>query len=633
MAGKCEMQEKINELSRLLQNEKDLRVREQQRATQRERALRAEMESMTITVCDITDECKGKTAEIESIRKQMDELQEKVEELKLLREKDLHVDKQRWVSEQEKALRKEISDLNEQLQRERNECEASFEPKFKALEKQNKALITEVEQLEMRCKENNLTPKDLSEKVVADSTEKVTVTYQNSSAQTELEVCAQVVPRNFTTEGEQALCAEIEQLKLQLSEEQDLRAERQQRDFERVNFLHKEICDLKVKFQWERTECGASTVSELKAMELLCDLGEQLQKEQNECAASFMPKIDLLEKENGIFITQVEQLKTSCRENNLALQDLSKKDEIESAEEVTVVHQQDETQEPETSAQKENEACGEEPLRNSEEEQVPEQETSGLVKKLQTDVLQNLDTLAALDKQSKLLSNYLNQLRISFDCVAEKYRAEKTENKTLQNVIEDLNIKLQKEMDLTKQLQLENTEREKTMGKEIADLRELLQKEREHDGKLQAWEKEKAAYLHEIEELNLICEGKALRIKGLLEKIKEEKAHKEAIKDKQFQRIRALNNKVKQLQDSSAQQKLWASERENFLTLKVQELEQKNSDYEKRRSLKFAATSTSEDLSDDDQQPGCSKDTEKTTKPKGWNKFVHNVKPWNWGTH
>lgn len=65
--------------------------------------------------------------------------------------------------------------------------------------------------------------------------------------------------------------------------------------------------------------------------------------------------------------------------------------------------------------------------------------------------------------------------------MAEKNMAEKREKEAQQNVIQELNIKLQTDKDLFTQQQLKASEREKILGREIKDLWETLQKKHDED--------------------------------------------------------------------------------------------------------------------------------------------------------
>lgn len=109
----------------------------------------------------------------------------------------------------------------------------------------------------------------------------------------------------------------------------------------------------------------------------------------------------------------------------------------------------------------------------------------------------------------------------------------------------------------------------------------------------------------------------------MFDKLKAEKNLKEAIKEEQFKRIQALNIKVEQQQDSCTQQKVRASEMEKMLSLKVEELQEKISCYEKGPELPVRFNT------EYDPQPRGSGMQEKPKNRKGWKKFAYNVKPWH----
>eukprot|EP00064_Thunnus_orientalis_P025581 superscaffoldBa00013302_g25971 len=340
-----------------------------------------------------------------------------------------------------------------------------------------------------------------------------------------------------------ALERERDILLTELHEEKDLHVERQLRDSEREKALRKQICELK----------------------------EQIRTEHNGCADSFVPKLKALERENAALISQVEHLKMSCKDMNLTLKDLSEKEK----EKVVVTQHEDGAQEPDSLVEKEHYVCSQEEL--SEGDNVPNKDTCDMEDKLQSEGSECVGTLEsklkALESHNKVLSNEVEQHKMSFEHMTEKYMAEKTEKEALQINIQELNIKLQSEMDFCKQQQ-RASEREKVLCQEIDNLRETLQKEREDDSKLQAWEKERKAYTQEIADLKLCYEGKTLRFNEMLEKLKAEKDHKEAIKQ----------------QDLCTQEKLKASERENVFSLKLEELKEKISCYEKAAHPELTAT-------------------------------------------
>ncbi|XP_056228510.1 trichohyalin-like [Seriola aureovittata] len=263
MAAKCDMQEKINELSQLLQKEKDLRVREKQGAAKREKGLRAEMksekesltnknfiktlavererdsllkevQSLKMDLSDITEEHEAERAAENISREQRDELQQEVEQLKLQlhEQKDLLVREQQRATEREKALLAEMESEKETL------TIKNFIT-INALEKERDTLLKEVQSLK----------KDLGD-----------ITEENKA-----ERAAKKVSREQMDELQQ----EVDQLKLQL-----LGAERQLRDSEREK--------------------------------------EQNQREQDEQQASVVPELDTLEGENEALVAQTEELKMSC---------------------------------------------------------------------------------------------------------------------------------------------------------------------------------------------------------------------------------------------------------------------------------------------------------------------------------
>lgn len=109
---------KFDNLSNLLQSEKDLRAMEQLRATEREMALVRERDTFLKEVevlkrnnSAITDYCKAEKAEKESIREQMHDLQKELQQLKLQLNKENGL-------EQDVDLSKQFSNLIEQLQME-----------------------------------------------------------------------------------------------------------------------------------------------------------------------------------------------------------------------------------------------------------------------------------------------------------------------------------------------------------------------------------------------------------------------------------------------------------------------------------------------------------------------------------
>lgn len=316
----------------------------------------------------------------------------------------------------------------------------------------------------------------------------------------------------------------------------------------------------------------------------------------SDCLDMFGPILKALDSLNEALTSQMEQRPMSCREDILTFKELSEKDEAEK---------------PDSLVKKDNDVGVQEELKTSEGDDVLQQETSDLEKKLEA-------KLEALESHNKALSNEVVQLKMRYECMAEKYMAEKREKEALQNTVQELNIKLQNAKDLSTQQQLKASETEKILRQEIDDLRETLRKEREEDSKLQACEEEKKAYLQELEDTKLCYEGKTLRFHDMFEKLKAEKAHREAIKEEQFKKIQALHIKVRQQQDLLTQQKLRASEKEKMLSLKVEELEEKISRYEK------AASSETDDS--DEEVPGKQK-----RKRKGWKKVVDNIKPWHWG--
>ncbi len=521
MAGKCDLQEKISELSNLLQSEKDLQATEQLRATEREKDLHKE-------ICDLK----------EQLQRERNECADSfVPKLKVSKPKD--------VSREEK------------LQTEDSDCKDILGPLLEALERDNMKLFSQKEQLQMGCKQNNLASKEISEKDEAESAEEVTVMQQE-------DVCAQKELK--TSEGD--------------------------------NVLQQQTPDLEEKLQTEGSE-GLDT------------LGTVLED---------------LERESMVLTAQLQM---SCIENDLTSKDVSEKDEAESAEEVTVMQEEDKIQEPDSLVQNENDVCAQEELKTSEGGHVHQQQTPDWEDKLQAEGLDSLDTLEAilkaLQRENMVLSSEVEQLKMSFERMAAKYMAEKKEKEALQNIIQELNIKLQNEMDLCTQQQLKASERENVLCREIDDLRETLQKERDEDSKLQTWEQEKKAYLQEMEDLKLCYEGKTLRFNDMFEKLKAEKAHKEAIKEEQFKKIQALNIKVRQQQDTLIQQKVKASEREKMLSLKLEELEEKISCYEKGACPELTVRFNTEDDSLTHQAPKHKK------KRKGWKKVAYSIKPWHWG--
>lgn len=104
-------------------------------------------------------------------------------------------------------------------------------------------------------------------------------------------------------------------------------------------------------------------------------------------------KLEALERENIILSSQIEELDLSCSDNNLTSTDVSTKDEAESAENVTVMLQEDNIQETDSLVPKEDDVCAEEELKTSEGDKVLQEETCDLEEKLQTEGSECLDTL------------------------------------------------------------------------------------------------------------------------------------------------------------------------------------------------------------------------------------------------
>ncbi|CAK6980465.1 trichohyalin-like [Scomber scombrus] len=170
MATNHNMPTTVTELSKMLQAEREQRKAEQQRATKREKELRAEMDQMREAITnqetikykalererdaslreaehlklklsalrEIGSTYVDETAERERLRQQRDDLQKEVEQLKsqVHREKEVHAERQLRDSEREKTLLRQIAELKEQIRTERDECTDSFVPKIKALERE-----------------------------------------------------------------------------------------------------------------------------------------------------------------------------------------------------------------------------------------------------------------------------------------------------------------------------------------------------------------------------------------------------------------------------------------------------------------------------------------------------------------
>ena len=161
----------------LLQKETELRATEQLRATQREKALRAEMQQ---TIEGITNQADIKYKalkrerdtllnEVESLKRtdsansdgnraekaddvqmgeKMDELQKEIEDLKL----QLHEQKNLQLrdAEMKRTLHRQIRDLEERVQKEHDECADLFIPKLKALRRENTFLKSQNEEMKIR---------------------------------------------------------------------------------------------------------------------------------------------------------------------------------------------------------------------------------------------------------------------------------------------------------------------------------------------------------------------------------------------------------------------------------------------------------------------------------------------------
>ncbi|CAK6980464.1 trichohyalin-like [Scomber scombrus] len=207
MATNHNMPTTVTELSKILQAEREQRKAEQQRATKREKELRAEMDQMREAITnqetikykalererdaslreaehlklklsalrEIGSTYVDEAAERERLRQQRDDLQKEVEQLKsqVHREKEVHAERQLRDSEREKTLLRQIAELKEQIRTERDECTDSFVPKIKALER-------EIMLLKAICGHDNdeETSEDSCENNKADDNEEVTSTQE-----------------------------------------------------------------------------------------------------------------------------------------------------------------------------------------------------------------------------------------------------------------------------------------------------------------------------------------------------------------------------------------------------------------------------------------------------------------------
>ena len=138
---------------------------------------------------------------------------------------------------------------------------------------------------------------------------------------------------------------------------------------------------------------------------------------------------------------------------------------------------------------------------------------------------------------------------------------------------------------------------------------------------------EKKTYIEEIAHLKLCYEGKTLRFHEMSEKLKAEKAHKEAIKEEHILRNQALYRKIRQQKDLYDQEQMRAYDREKVLVMKLEDLKDKVAWYERQASLKLIATSKSEE-ENNHLQGEASGEQNKTKKRKGWKKYIN---PSHWG--
>lgn len=383
----------------------------------------------------------------------------------------------------------------------------------------------------------------------------------------------------------------MDEYEAEKEEKESMREQRDalQKEIEQLKLqLHKEK-DLHVQRQLRDSE------REKGLRKQICDLKEQIRTERDKCSDSYLLKLKALERENTALVSQIDQMMMNCGDNNLTLNDLS-------------------------------------------EENVPDQQTCNLEDKLQSEGSESVETLGpkleALESQNKVLSNELEELKISLERMAEKYMAEKTEKEAREIVIQELRA----------------SEREKGLCQEIHDLREKLQKQHEEESKLQAWMEEK------IQE---IADGrKSLRYPDLFDKLKAEEAHEEAIKEEQLKTIqeqqqeklrasereKGLRKEIDDLQgmlrrrhEDDGNQQAWEMDVKIYqdLNIKVrqqlEELKEKISYYEKGARPKLTATPDSVEENSDNLQGEAPGEEKKTKKRKGWNKFVYNVKPWHWG--
>ncbi|CAK6980463.1 trichohyalin-like [Scomber scombrus] len=286
MATNHNMPTTVTELSKMLQAEREQRKAEQQRATKREKELRAEMDQMREAITnqetikykalererdaslreaehlklklsalrEIGSTYVDETAEREKLRKQRDEVQKEVEQLKsqVHREKEVHAERQLRDSEREKTLLRQIAELKEQIRTERDECTDSFVPKIRALER-------EIMLLKAICGHDNdeETSEGSCENNKADDNEEVTSTQEEKDEE-------QLNVHNERSEAEATSVTNLEasESQIEVSVEGIDQQERYQADESEGTTQNYDTCQIKVSGEEIKQERNQTHESE-----------------------------------------------------------------------------------------------------------------------------------------------------------------------------------------------------------------------------------------------------------------------------------------------------------------------------------------------------------------------------------